>query len=369
MRGLAAFVVFLFHAVKILPEASPAAHLLARPLMRPLWDGPGAVMLFFVLSGFVLTLPYVGSTPKKIDTVPFLIRRIARLYPAYWVVISLALALRFGVFSPQGLNGLSAWARMHWQLPITGVSILRHISMISPYLNASEVDPVIWSLIIEMKVSLIFPAILWLVVSTRRYQYAIAALILTLSLSAFIHGPMDEGSPWLHVLTMLPVFLFGSYLAKYRAAIVPRLRTSVWLRVAAGISGLLLYNSQWLLPWLNRGVFRLGSAVGSGILILVFLGSESLEKIGTSRPILFLGDVSYSFYLIQLPILLAMASVVYPLTSSLTLCIAISLFCSLLLAWVIYVTVEIPGQNYGRRLVKSFSNWMASRQQEQQLNA
>src|ERR1700676_1028669 len=110
LRGLAAFVVFLFHAIMMLPADSRASRYLNNPVLRPFWDGPSAVMLFFVLSGFVLTLPYTGMRTRKIDPVPFWIRRLTRLYPAYWVALTLALTLRFLVFQPHGLHGLSDWS-------------------------------------------------------------------------------------------------------------------------------------------------------------------------------------------------------------------------------------------------------------------
>jgi peptidoglycan/LPS O-acetylase OafA/YrhL len=317
-------------------------------------------MLFFVLSGFVLTLPYTGPDPKKIDTVLFTIRRIARLYPAYWVALTFALALKFFVFRPQGLVGLSEWANMHWLLPITGMSLLKHFSMISPYLDAREIDPVIWSMMIEMKISLVFPAILMLVQRTAKVRYAILVLALTLALGGLIHGTADGGSPWLYTITVLPVFLMGSYLAKYKTAIVGFLGKSAWIRAAFAIAGIILYNSGWLFPALNRGVSRLGTASGSAVFVMLFLASSTLARLGASRPVVFMGNVSYSFYLIQLPILLATASVLYPLTSSPLLFIATSLACSLLISWVIYVRVEIPGQNLGKRIGRAFNNRMAA---------
>jgi peptidoglycan/LPS O-acetylase OafA/YrhL len=355
LRGLAALAVFFFHAIMMLPPNNLALHVLTKTILRPFWDGPSAVMLFFVLSGFVLTLPYTGPNPKKVDTVPFIIRRVTRLYPAYWAVLSLALGLRCLAFSPQGLLGLSAWVNSHWQQQITWLSLAKHFTMISPYLNSNEIDPVIWSLIIEMKISLIFPAILILVQRTRRVRYAILTMGVTIALSALIHGPRDRDSQWLHVVTMLPVFCFGSYLAKYRSSVLHLLRNSLLIRAAMAIIGSMLYSSAWSLPFLNHGISRLGTAIGSSIIVMLFLASSLLERLGTCRPVLFLGNISYSFYLIHLPILLTTTSILYPMTGSVLLSIAISLACSLPAAWAIYIMVEIPGQNWGKNLARSFT--------------
>jgi peptidoglycan/LPS O-acetylase OafA/YrhL len=99
----------------------------------------------------------------------------------------------------------------------------------------------------------------------------------------------------------------------------------------------------------------LGTATGAGIIVMLFLADNLLERLGTSRPAQFLGDISYSFYLIHLPILLAITSALYPLTGSALFSIAVSLACSLPVAWAIYVMVEIPGQNWGKGIARSFS--------------
>lgn len=89
LRGLAALAVFVCHSTEMMVN-NPNT-LRVWPPLRSLWDGQAAVVLFFVLSGFVLTLPYVGPSPKRVDTAPFIVRRLTRLYPAYWTAILLAL--------------------------------------------------------------------------------------------------------------------------------------------------------------------------------------------------------------------------------------------------------------------------------------
>jgi peptidoglycan/LPS O-acetylase OafA/YrhL len=355
LRGLAAFVVFLFHALMIVPPESPVLRVLTIPVLRPLWDGPGAVMLFFVLSGFVLALPYTGKIPRKIEPGPFLIRRVARLYPAYWAVIILALALRFIVFNVHGLAGLSSWTAMHWSLPVGWMSIARHLFMISPGLQVDEIDPVIWSLIIEMKISIVFPLLVLIVSRTRRLSHALIALALSVALTTPLHFVTHSSSSWSRAAIMAPMFLLGSYLAKYRSEAVSVLRKSRTLRVVMAVAGAIAYSFVWITPLHSQGFARFGNACGSGIFILLFLASPRLEKLGTGRLTRFLGKVSYSFYLVHLPILIALASLLYPRVHSLFAVIAISLMCSLLAAWVIYALVEIPAHNWGKRLAFSVS--------------
>jgi len=359
LRGMAAFVVFLFHAIMMAPADSPVLRSLTTPVVRPFWDGPGAVMLFFVLSGFVLTLPYTGSRPRKVEPLPFVIRRIARLYPAYWAVLAVSFALRYLVFNPHGLEGLSSWINMHWTHPVGWMSLFNHILMISPYVQVDDLDPVIWSLIIEMKVSLIFPLLVLLVTRTTRFAYALIAIVSAMAVTLPLHFVTHGASSWSKAAIMAPVFLVGAYLARYRGELVPRLRASRRIRVGAAIAGAFLYASVWMAPLAYQSVLRLGSAFGSGAFIVLFLASSRLESIGTAQPARFLGKVSYSFYLVHLPILITVASVLYPLLHSVTAIIAISLPSSLLIAWAMYEFVEAPAHNWGKRFAFSVSTHLS----------
>lgn len=348
LRGLAALSVFLFHTIELVAREPNARDMSSWNVLRPLWDGSAAVYLFFVLSGFVLALPYAGSSGRKIDPLPFVIRRIARLYPAYWVAILLSLGLRFMVFSPPGLFGLSPWINSLWHLPITLGSLLRHLLLIAPNLNTDQIDPVIWSLVAEMKVSLVFPAVLVLIQQTKKPWFALVALGLAIFCDAYFH-----------IFGHLAIFLFGAYVAKYRGAITGLLGASIWLRIGLGICGYCLYGAASFFPPLRDPYLEITIAIGGCIFIVLFLYDGILKKVGRWEPVRFLGNVSYSFYLTHLPILLTVASLLYPRTNSIWLCMAVSLACSLGLSYAIFRLIEMPAHNWGRRQGKAIGRLIA----------
>jgi peptidoglycan/LPS O-acetylase OafA/YrhL len=76
-----------------------------------LMGGRFAVMLFFVLSGFVLALPYFAGTSAAYG--PYLVRRFCRLYPpfAFAVLVSALLCYLLGGVA---LPGLSDWLTEAW---------------------------------------------------------------------------------------------------------------------------------------------------------------------------------------------------------------------------------------------------------------
>ena len=347
LRGLAALSVFACHAIEMLVP-DPQKMNLWHPL-QTLWDGESAVILFFVLSGFVLTLPYVGPAPKKIDTVPFLIRRLTRLYPAYWFAIALALVLRRYLYIPGGLDGLMPWFSSLWSSPLSPSALLKYFALIAPGFKSMDLDPSIWSLAVEVKVSLLFPLVLFLVQRTKRAPYAlfVLAAILTASLFGFMGNFL--------------AFLSGSYLAKYRTQVVAFIGSSRWLRAALLLVAILTYGAFWSMPGLPMPRHTAANVLGASLFLALFLGSRSLKAMGTWLPVWFLGEVSYSFYLTHLPILLAVTSWLYPRTGSVLLSAAVSLLLSLALSWLVYRAIEVPCQNWGRSTAKVIGTRRAGR--------
>src|SRR5947208_11642270 len=141
LRGLAALSVFLCHAAELSFPKGP-------------WtDGTGAVALFFVLSGFVLARSLLLQ-PQSYGV--FLWRRILRLYPAYWAAILLSILL-MAVCNRPGLSSLFADV---WIKPITLQQLAKHFFLITPSIDVHRIDYPIWSLVVEMRVSLLFPLLL-----------------------------------------------------------------------------------------------------------------------------------------------------------------------------------------------------------------
>ena len=96
LRALAATLVFTFHAwwilspsgiAKSISDGGDAAHLANSALLR---FGTVGVALFYLLSGFLLYGPFVAARYEQTEQprlVPYLIRRAARIIPAYWTAL------------------------------------------------------------------------------------------------------------------------------------------------------------------------------------------------------------------------------------------------------------------------------------------
>ena len=82
LRGVAAAAVFLFHATNLAPPHSRIGDVLTLPFIAAFYASTAPVLLFFVLSGFVLGLPFFAHQAPP-TYARFVIHRVFRIYPAY----------------------------------------------------------------------------------------------------------------------------------------------------------------------------------------------------------------------------------------------------------------------------------------------
>jgi peptidoglycan/LPS O-acetylase OafA/YrhL len=348
LRGLACVAVVLGH-VSLFLQDEPGTQRFPRSLTHVLWDGNAAVLLFFVLSGFVLALPYVEDPQLPLAYVRFVLRRFFRIYPAYWAALLLSLALRRFVFEGPGLTVYSFWARSFWHDPLSNAQLWSHVAMVLPRLQHRLIDPVIWSLVLEMKLSLVFPAVLELRRRARARPlwalFAVSALT-TLTLLGWVHAS--------HPLKLLPLFVFGALLAEWRSKL-----TRSWNamgrfgRGAVRVAALLLYGTRHVWP----GVVQYEAldvyltTVGCGLVVVLALNSRLLSVLLRARVIQWLGARSYSLYLVHLPLMLAIASRLRPALGSQLGTLLVAVAASTAAAWALSVGVEQPGQALGRALI------------------
>ena len=350
LRGLAALTVFFSHAVGTLPS-SPLLDALKSSPLRTTWDGAAAVGLFFVLSGFVLALAFVRDH-KTLSYRDFLIRRCFRIFPAYWIALLLALILNFAAFNPNGLLGLSDWVTSLWANPIRLEDILRHIPLVVP-LDTHRIDPVIWTMVFEMKISVIFP---FAIVTLRTLPSAWgSAIVLVGAIAITGFGTAHR----VMFLEALPEFVAGAILAQHSSRVIYSIRRWPFAVIASLLVVSLALYGKWLplnlVEQYPRSSFHV-SAIGGLMLITLTISWQPLGSILKTGVYQSLGRISYSFYLVHLPILLASLSLIYPILHSAMLTASIALIVSLVFGSIMNKFIEIPAQNFGRIFtVRGFS--------------
>jgi peptidoglycan/LPS O-acetylase OafA/YrhL len=315
LRGLAALSVFFIHA---------------SVLGLPWRDFGSPVVLFFVLSGFVLARSLLSS-PQSYRS--FIWRRIVRLYPAYWATLLFALLLMH-TYNPGGLEG--SGLSTDWAPPVPLLHLVKHFFLITPGISLHRIDFPIWSLVVEMRISLLFPLLLAAFISFRPpVRFIVSSLTLGL---AFLPHPLLG-------IAHIPIFLLGIALAVHvqPAArppwiVGPLLLLGIGLYFVGPSSGLGFYGTQYL------------SAIGAAMIIVSAMSSDLAKTVLTTTPVRFLGDISYSFYLLHLPILIFVTSWLYPLVHSGTTCLLASLGSTIAVAVVFRYCVELPAMRCARPL-------------------
>ena len=359
LRGIAAFLVVTFHCAQVAPDFAIPANPLSPAAWGNIWtwmkysplrvffsSGPPAVVLFFVLSGFVLSLPFLREG-RRSGYAGFALKRVCRIYLPFVAAILFSAVLD-AVVQPKPMPSLSHWFNtVLWNEPLTLGYIGRNLAMTG--LNPDmTLDLVMWSLVHELRISLVFPLLFLL---TRRWPRLslIGSILFSVICTEIIAGR--------EATTVLMSFVdTGRFVVLFTAGIlvasrVPELRLAA-SRVPGLAKGALWLAAGLLLMTPGPTVYRYFDftwGVGAILLMILTVTSVRADR-HLSRPVsVWLGRVSYSLYLVHLPILIAavhLADGVVPLWVT----ILASIAASLIGAELMHRSIEIPSMHLGRMI-------------------
>lgn len=355
LRGVAALVVLVHHSLLLTPAlmavhddpAAPRSALVqafsATPL-HLLWEGEVAVQVFFVLSGFVLT---VAATRAQHRWGPYNPQRLLRLYVPVWAAVVLAVALRLAV--PRGdTAGLSPWLTYHGDLGRAGV-LADLVLLAGP---TGSTMTALWSLRWEVLFSLLLPLFVLAATRLRHWAPLVVGALAAVAWVGAVTGPVD--APYaLGAAYQLPLFALGCVLAAGRdriAAVTGRWRTGAW--AALLVLAVLLATSYWLLdlgglradvPTALVALTRVLQALGAALLVVAALGP--LARPLRHPALHWLGTRSFSLYLVHEPVVVA-TGYLTGWTSPLVLVVTVPV--SLVLAEGFFRAVERPSHRLAR---------------------
>ncbi|NUU40371.1 acyltransferase family protein [Tardiphaga robiniae] len=351
-RGVAALMVALFHVGQLtyLSEgiAKPLIPRIQEPftwsaqIARILGNGPGAVIFFFVLSGFVLTMVLERSRASIAGTtIRFVTARVFRIFPAVWCTLGVFYFF-FGVF------GRSIAPPVEYE-----PSKL----LLNALLIIKSIDGVMWSMQLELAA---VPLLLAVYFGWRRYGFRVIfwTYVVLLGLSFFgwwshLVGDPGQFGQIYAFLAGMTVFLYGR---KYVVAL-----KRPWILTAVAIFAFLV--TRHIVGWSSSFTYFFEATFASSIVALLAFGTRPPENAIWFRALQFVGRVSFSFYLLH-PLAQTFSREITPLTtiavqagiSSLVLAYALLLVSTaavLPLAWLQYRLVEVPMIAAGKGLFVS----------------
>lgn len=354
LRGVAALSVGLSHHLTVVEGVSPTspyheaahvAHLLRFAPSYAFMAGHESVLLFFVLSGFVLTLPWLRRAQDPYPV--FMLRRLARLYVPYTAAVAVALLLTVAL---AGLPAppLGPWLANHWAKPVDA-GVVGDYALMVHHFDVDQFDPVLWSLVVEMRMSILFPLIAW--AATRipvRASLAISFLCALLPVVAERAFPGPVATDFLDSCHFFGVFVFGSLAARVFPALLTRFHA-----LGSAQRGVL-----FLLAWLayNYGraahhVFPFAGdyfiAPAAVVFFLFAVASDPGRRFFRHATIRFLGRISFSYYLIHAIVLFATFRLLY-FRAGLAVTWSVSLAAGVGVAALFYSLVERPTLSLSR---------------------
>lgn len=324
LRGLAALAVVLFHFTTRYEQLFGYS----KPLAASVSWGQFGVDLFFMLSGFVILM----TLERTADAWRFAWGRFSRLYPAYWA----SAALTFAVVSV-------------CQLPGQEVSLgeaLCNLTMVQALLGARHIDGAYWSLQAEV----IFYANMLLLYRCGVFRRPTLTVVVWLTVSIVVQltqGRAVVAWPWIGELLnnlatvtslkYIPLFAIGMLFYSSRQAV--RVTTANLVTIGVCLVTVGVFDSLTT------------AAVDTLLAATLLLAVNSRLSILSSRPLVALGTISYTLYLVHQNIGYVIIQHLQQWGASPWLAITTATVCSVLLATWMHRQIEKPAMKTLRNLM------------------
>jgi peptidoglycan/LPS O-acetylase OafA/YrhL len=306
LRGLAALVVVLAHTSVILGyykvlDISPL-HIFFTP--------HEAVIFFFLLSGYVLVYQY-GARPG-VNYQEFIVARFFRLSFPYLASLVLYALLRL-LFKPVYVD--ASWiGSVYWDKKLTVRLFFDHLFLITNFAT-DTFNPVIWSLVHELRFSLIFPVLMYFFNARPIKTITITLLLLFASSVAIIYNvnpSQGYNNSYAYTLYYLFSFITGGVIAKNQAWLVKQYSNLLnTLKYTSVILALTLYIETHKIPSLLLKLHLLGmldysfvmedflTTLAAAYIIIAAIATSGKNKFLENKVFQFLGKISYSLYLLH----------------------------------------------------------------------
>ena len=282
LRGIAALIVVVSHYSN---ETNFLNGILGHG------GGQLGVMIFFILSGFLMSYLYMNKEFNITEVKQFAFARIARVVPLFLIIV------------------LSSYLLI--SLDIKGILYdIPNVAILISHLTFLSATSLLWTIPAEIQFYIFFILLWWLLHKVAGHLYIIMAMLFIAIM--YLKSPVQRGNVFgipyeIVFISALPYFLMGVvYGQLYSRWRPPNYLTSGIFVLSILLIFLMYPNIFRSIFGLNHGMWRdirVLLTVSLVFFLLVFLVPENniflSNRIGD-----FLGNISYSLYLLHLPILL-----------------------------------------------------------------
>ncbi len=311
LRGLASLGVALSHYCNTNPGLALPA--LLQTITSHGWLG---VEVFFVISGCVIPLALYRAGYQAAEYPRFILKRVLRLDPPYFVSIAVVICLEF-------LSRRSS----HFQggaFSISLVQLLAHVGYLNAFFRLGWINSVYWTLAIEFQyylaIGLFFPLL-------QRRPFLALGLLVPVCLCGAISPNENFIFPW------IPLFIMGILVFFWHVGTI---------RTAQLVLGLAL---AFALGIVSLGLLRASAGL---------VAASAIVFIPLNKPLFsMLGTLSYSLYLLHGPIgsrVIHLGMRIRNTPGFGVLTVTVALATALAGAGVMYLLVEKPALEWSRRI-------------------
>jgi len=340
MRGIGAMLVvishcYIFWAGYWLPNGFPV------------------VDMFFLLSGFVIAFAYEQKFHAGMSIRKFMLQRLVRLYPLYFLGLMMGAAVRVAMVADRGPEAAGEYF----------VQFIPQLFMLpSPDLAGTgtfyQFNGPAWTLFFEM-VANVFYIVCWRwLKSTRILAIVVGLSALWLVAATLTGGNFDMGPAWRDFwggFARVGVSFFGGVLL-FRLVGSPKKVTGriTWWAIAPALLLPIIVMpevSKELSPWLSLFTVLIVSP------LVMWWASQMNPPRWLWKPFAMLGSMSYAMYILHYPIFLAMQRVAWKFPELSTIWAPWSGIVILAFVFVLAVTMErfydVPVRTWINRKLKA----------------
>ncbi|MCI8773052.1 MAG: acyltransferase [Lachnospiraceae bacterium] len=328
LRGLACTMVFLSHALGMIPEEIKSGIFFNWQPLHFFYDGKIAVGIFWILSGYYIQKSISVFSIKKYGT--YLVKRFSRLYPLYFASLCTGT-----LFCNMGLEFdiqyFSQWIAKFWNQPVNVKCFVEQMLLRGDF---NTINPPVWTMKYEFNMVIFLPIIIGMTAvifrQTKSLFYIVASII--------IGGGYSVTFPIIEI-TVLPYYFFGVLIFVNEAWIKKYIKGKKQIMICC-ISIFLMDLNNIFPGALGGSVMEYIAVIGSCLCIVICIHGDFLDKLLRCPVFVRLGDVSYEFYLFHFIVLLVMRSFI-PQIDNWVISIIGAFVISCFIAYILY-RINVP---------------------------